>query len=256
MCSTPAPPSAALVAAWIGSGVGEVNTAPGTAASSMPTPTNPACNGSCPLPPPLTSPTFPEIAPPARETNRVSGSWLMVTRSACAVTNPATLSATTWWGSLINFFMTAPSHTSPAARAENDRWAPTVDLPRRSGQGRGQTPLLNRDPADRAAWRATPSGTRQQVGPQQVGPPGPGRTPPHRSRRCPPLTLGSEDVARTGCRPAPHRSRALVIEFDRICKRFPDGTEAVREISLTVPSRRTTVLVGSSGSGKTTLLRM
>jgi len=47
-----------------------------------------------------------------------------------------------------------------------------------------------------------------------------------------------------------------VIEFDRICKRFPDGTEAVREISLTVPSRRTTVLVGSSGSGKTTLLRM
>jgi len=47
-----------------------------------------------------------------------------------------------------------------------------------------------------------------------------------------------------------------VIEFDRICKRFPDGTEAVRETSLTVPSRRTTVLVGSSGSGKTTLLRM
>ncbi|HLS63179.1 MAG TPA: ATP-binding cassette domain-containing protein [Ruania sp.] len=47
-----------------------------------------------------------------------------------------------------------------------------------------------------------------------------------------------------------------MIEFDRICKRFPDGTEAVREISLTVPSRRTTVLVGSSGSGKTTLLRM
>jgi len=47
-----------------------------------------------------------------------------------------------------------------------------------------------------------------------------------------------------------------VIEFDRICKRFPDGTEAVREISLTVPSRRTTVLVGSSGSGKTTMLRM
>ena len=47
-----------------------------------------------------------------------------------------------------------------------------------------------------------------------------------------------------------------MIEFDRICKRFPDGTEAVREISLTVPSRRTTVLVGSSGSGKTTMLRM
>ncbi len=47
-----------------------------------------------------------------------------------------------------------------------------------------------------------------------------------------------------------------MIEFDRVSKRFPDGTEAVREISLTVPSRRTTVLVGSSGSGKTTMLRM
>ncbi|WP_022916814.1 ABC transporter ATP-binding protein [Ruania albidiflava] len=47
-----------------------------------------------------------------------------------------------------------------------------------------------------------------------------------------------------------------MIEFDRVAKRFPDGTEAVREITLTVPSRRTTVLVGSSGSGKTTLLRM
>lgn len=47
-----------------------------------------------------------------------------------------------------------------------------------------------------------------------------------------------------------------MIEFDRVTKRFPDGTEAVREISLVVPSREITVLVGSSGSGKTTLLRM
>lgn len=47
-----------------------------------------------------------------------------------------------------------------------------------------------------------------------------------------------------------------MIEFDRITKRFPDGTLAVRELSLTIPSHQVTVLVGSSGSGKTTLLRM
>ncbi|MEJ7647421.1 MAG: ATP-binding cassette domain-containing protein [Nakamurella sp.] len=39
-------------------------------------------------------------------------------------------------------------------------------------------------------------------------------------------------------------------------KRFPDGTEAVADFSLVIPSHKTTVLVGSSGCGKTTLLRM
>ncbi|UCR88396.1 ABC transporter ATP-binding protein [Mycetocola spongiae] len=47
-----------------------------------------------------------------------------------------------------------------------------------------------------------------------------------------------------------------MIEFDGISKRFADGTIAVRDFSLRIPSRRTTVFVGSSGSGKTTLLRM
>lgn len=47
-----------------------------------------------------------------------------------------------------------------------------------------------------------------------------------------------------------------MIEFHSVSKRFADGTIAVRDFSLTVPSRKTTVLVGSSGSGKTTLLRM
>jgi osmoprotectant transport system ATP-binding protein len=41
-----------------------------------------------------------------------------------------------------------------------------------------------------------------------------------------------------------------------VSKRFPDGTTAVEDFSLVIPSRKTTVLVGSSGSGKTTLLRM
>ena len=47
-----------------------------------------------------------------------------------------------------------------------------------------------------------------------------------------------------------------MITFDAVSKRFPDGTLAVDDFSITIPSRTTTVLVGSSGSGKTTLLRM
>jgi osmoprotectant transport system ATP-binding protein len=47
-----------------------------------------------------------------------------------------------------------------------------------------------------------------------------------------------------------------MIEFQSVTKRFPDGTVAVEDFNLVIPSRKTTVLVGSSGSGKTTLLRM
>ncbi|TFC84420.1 ATP-binding cassette domain-containing protein [Cryobacterium sp. TmT2-59] len=47
-----------------------------------------------------------------------------------------------------------------------------------------------------------------------------------------------------------------MIEFRSVSKHFPDGTLAVEDFSLTLPSHQTTVLVGSSGSGKTTLLRM
>jgi osmoprotectant transport system ATP-binding protein len=47
-----------------------------------------------------------------------------------------------------------------------------------------------------------------------------------------------------------------MIEFRSVTKRFPDGTLAVEDFNLVMPSRKTTVLVGSSGSGKTTLLRM
>jgi osmoprotectant transport system ATP-binding protein len=47
-----------------------------------------------------------------------------------------------------------------------------------------------------------------------------------------------------------------VIEFEQVSKVYPDGTTAVDEFSLTIPSHTATVFVGSSGSGKTTLLRM
>ena len=47
-----------------------------------------------------------------------------------------------------------------------------------------------------------------------------------------------------------------MIRFDRVTKRFPDGTVAVDELDLTAPTGRITVLVGPSGCGKTTSLRM
>jgi osmoprotectant transport system ATP-binding protein len=48
----------------------------------------------------------------------------------------------------------------------------------------------------------------------------------------------------------------MSIEFRSVSKRFSDGTVAVDDFSLVIPSHQTTVLVGSSGCGKTTLLRM
>jgi osmoprotectant transport system ATP-binding protein len=47
-----------------------------------------------------------------------------------------------------------------------------------------------------------------------------------------------------------------MIEYRSIGKTFADGTEAVGDFSLQLPSHTTTVFVGSSGCGKTTLLRM
>ncbi len=47
-----------------------------------------------------------------------------------------------------------------------------------------------------------------------------------------------------------------MIEFESVTKQFPDGTVAVKDFSLILPTHKTTVFVGSSGCGKTTLLRM
>jgi osmoprotectant transport system ATP-binding protein len=47
-----------------------------------------------------------------------------------------------------------------------------------------------------------------------------------------------------------------LIEFQNVTKQFPDGTFAVKDFSLVLPSHKVTVFVGSSGAGKTTLLRM
>jgi len=47
-----------------------------------------------------------------------------------------------------------------------------------------------------------------------------------------------------------------VIEFESVGKTFRDGTAAVVDLNLTVPSDQITVIVGPSGCGKTTTLRM
>ena len=47
-----------------------------------------------------------------------------------------------------------------------------------------------------------------------------------------------------------------MIEFDDVTKRYPDGTVAVGNLSMTIPTGAITVFVGPSGCGKTTSLRM
>ncbi|MFV2099517.1 ABC transporter ATP-binding protein [Micromonospora sp. LOL_024] len=50
--------------------------------------------------------------------------------------------------------------------------------------------------------------------------------------------------------------RAASITLDGIGKRYPDGTEAVRALSLHVEAGELVVLIGPSGCGKSTVLRM
>ncbi len=47
-----------------------------------------------------------------------------------------------------------------------------------------------------------------------------------------------------------------MIVFERICKTYPGGTEAVRDLTLEIAEGETLVLLGTSGSGKTTTMKM
>ena len=47
-----------------------------------------------------------------------------------------------------------------------------------------------------------------------------------------------------------------MIRLDSVSKRFPDGTNAVTDLTLEVPEGEISVLVGPSGCGKTTTLKM
>src|SRR3954447_16835472 len=46
------------------------------------------------------------------------------------------------------------------------------------------------------------------------------------------------------------------IVFDGVTKRYPDGTEAVKDLNLEMQDGEFVILVGPSGCGKTTALRM
>ena len=47
-----------------------------------------------------------------------------------------------------------------------------------------------------------------------------------------------------------------MIRFDQVTKKFPDGTEALKNVSLTIPTGELTAIIGPSGCGKTTLMKM
>src|SRR6185369_125452 len=102
MNSTPWPRSTANAAASIWSGVGDVNTWPGQAASSMPLPMKPQCSGSWPEPPPEISTTL-DGARCLRVTK--VGSRCSDSRSPCAAAIPCSDSASSCSTSLTNFFM-------------------------------------------------------------------------------------------------------------------------------------------------------
>lgn len=47
-----------------------------------------------------------------------------------------------------------------------------------------------------------------------------------------------------------------MIEFRHVTKTYANGTQAIKDLNLTIPDGQLLVLLGSSGCGKTTLLRM
>ncbi|MBO1004064.1 ABC transporter ATP-binding protein [Pseudogracilibacillus auburnensis] len=47
-----------------------------------------------------------------------------------------------------------------------------------------------------------------------------------------------------------------MISFEQVSKRFSDGTEALKDVSVTIPTNKLTAIIGPSGCGKTTLMKM
>ncbi|MFC0503878.1 ABC transporter ATP-binding protein [Micromonospora costi] len=64
------------------------------------------------------------------------------------------------------------------------------------------------------------------------------------------------DTSGAGGRATGDAARAASITLDAVRKRYPDGTEAVRGLSLEIKAGELVVLIGPSGCGKSTVLRM
>ncbi len=47
-----------------------------------------------------------------------------------------------------------------------------------------------------------------------------------------------------------------IISFKNVSKVFPDGTKAINDVTVTIPTNKLTVIIGPSGCGKTTLMKM
>ena len=96
---------------------GEVNTTPDTAADSIPVPTNPACAGSCPLPPPETRVTLPAFLS-SSTSSRITTRWSFKSLNpGFAATNPSRASSTAFNGSFISFFDVVVAHGSSHPRS-------------------------------------------------------------------------------------------------------------------------------------------
>lgn len=47
-----------------------------------------------------------------------------------------------------------------------------------------------------------------------------------------------------------------MITFEHVTKRFSDGTEALKDVTIEIPTNQLTAIIGPSGCGKTTLMKM
>src|SRR6478735_6048064 len=148
---------------------------------------------------------------------------------------------------------TSDRRTSPAPRATRRTSGRPVDGPI------SITPPVcaGPQPVCREAGNArTPVNARRHCRTDRVGsePERSGADDTHAPTRVPPASSGHGGPASGSGWSVVGRSR--VITFDAVSKVYPDGTTAVDELSLEIPTGRITVFVGPSGCGKTTSLRM